>query len=136
MHWHFLWCKYLAATHINTKNEYEIKVWPKKKRHLIQKTCPSRQLLSIRNTKTRWETCSKLTIKTSEQCQWHRSGAFIDNFEPTSHFVSHILFQTFVHWAFAALRKNQKLDREFAKFAQVFQNLVGVIKRFGHVFVL
>ena len=46
------------------------------------------------------------------------------------------VFQTFVRWAFEALRKNQKLDREFVKFGQVFKNLVRVIKKFGHVFVL
>ena len=32
-----------------------------------------------RNTKTRCEICSKLTIKTPER-HWHRSGVFIVNF--------------------------------------------------------
>ena len=62
---------------------------------------------------------------------------FFENVRPSIHFKTRgQFFQTFVHWPFTALRKNQKLDREFAKFAQVFQNLVGVIKKFGHVFVL
>ena len=33
------------------------------------------------------EICSKLTIKTPEQRQWRRSGAFIVNFEQISHIV-------------------------------------------------
>ena len=32
-------------------------------------------------TRKRWEICSKLTIKTPEQRQWHRSGVFIIDFE-------------------------------------------------------
>ena len=38
-----------------------------------------------RNTRTRCKVCSKLTIKTPERRQWHRSGVFIVNFEHTSH---------------------------------------------------
>ena len=34
-----------------------------------------------RNTRARCEICSKLIIKTSERCQWLRSGVFIGNFE-------------------------------------------------------
>ena len=30
-----------------------------------------------RNTRTRYEICSKLTIKTPERRQWRRSGVFI-----------------------------------------------------------
>ena len=37
--------------------------------------------VSNRNTRTRYEVCSKLTIKTPERRQWHRSGVFILNFE-------------------------------------------------------
>ena len=33
-----------------------------------------------RNTRTRCEICSKLTIKTPERPQWRRSGAFIVSF--------------------------------------------------------
>ena len=34
-----------------------------------------------RNTRTRREICSKLTIKTPERRHWRRSGVFIVNFE-------------------------------------------------------
>ena len=38
-----------------------------------------------RNTRTRCEMCSKLTIKTPERRQWRRPGVFIVNFEHISH---------------------------------------------------
>ena len=38
-----------------------------------------------RNTRTRGEMCSKLTIKVPEPRQWRRSGVFIVNFEHISH---------------------------------------------------
>ena len=37
-----------------------------------------------RNTTYRWEMCSKLTIKTSEQRHWHHSVVFIVKFENIS----------------------------------------------------
>ena len=37
-----------------------------------------------RNTRTRWEICSKLKIKTPERRYWCRSGVFIVNFEHIS----------------------------------------------------
>ena len=37
-----------------------------------------------RNTRTRYEICSKLTIKTPERCQWRCSGVFV-TFEHISH---------------------------------------------------
>ena len=40
-----------------------------------------------RNTRTRREICSKLTIKIPERSQWRRSGIFIVNFEHISHLV-------------------------------------------------
>ena len=40
-----------------------------------------------RNTRTKCEICSELTIKTSERRHWHRSGVFIVNFEYISHLV-------------------------------------------------
>ena len=42
-----------------------------------------------RNTRKKYEICSKLTlkIKIPEQRQWRRSGVFIVNFEHISHFV-------------------------------------------------
>ena len=38
-----------------------------------------------RNTRTRCDICSKLTINTPEQRQWRRSGVFIVNFERILH---------------------------------------------------
>ena len=43
--------------------------------------------VSNRNTRTRCEICSKLTIKTPERSHWCRAGVFIVNFEHISHFV-------------------------------------------------
>ena len=40
-----------------------------------------------RNTRTKCEICSKLTIKTPEQRQWGRSGAFIVNLEQISQLI-------------------------------------------------
>ena len=40
-----------------------------------------------RNTRTRGEICSKLTIKIPERGQWRRSGIFTVNFEHISHLV-------------------------------------------------
>ena len=47
-----------------------------------------------RNTKTKCEICSKLTIKTPEQRQWRPSGVFVVNFEHISHFVLLFLLLT------------------------------------------
>ena len=43
--------------------------------------------VNYRNTRTRCEICSKLTIKTPERRHWRRSGVFIVNFEHILHFV-------------------------------------------------
>ena len=40
--------------------------------------------VSNRNTRAIYENCSKLTIKTSERCNWHCYGVFIANFEQIS----------------------------------------------------
>ena len=47
-----------------------------------------------RNTRTRCEICSKLTIKTPERRHWRRSGVFIVNFEHISHLVLVFLLLT------------------------------------------
>ena len=44
-----------------------------------------------RNTKTRCEICSKLTIKIAEARQWRRSGILIIKFKHISHLV--LVFQ-------------------------------------------
>ena len=43
--------------------------------------------VSNRNTRTRCEICSKLTIKTPERRLWRRSGVFIVNFKHISHLI-------------------------------------------------
>ena len=48
-----------------------------------------------RNTRTRCEICSKLTIKIPEQRQCRRSGIFIVNFEHISHLILVFLLLTF-----------------------------------------
>ena len=47
-----------------------------------------------RNTRTRCEICSKLTMKTPEQRYWHHSGVFIVNFDHISHLVLVFLLLT------------------------------------------
>ena len=51
--------------------------------------------VNYKNTRTRCETCLKLTIKTTEQCQWCRSGIFIVNFEHVSQHFLVLLLLTF-----------------------------------------
>ena len=40
-----------------------------------------------KNTRTRCEICSKLTIKIPERRHWHRFGIFIVNFEHFEHIL-------------------------------------------------
>ena len=47
-----------------------------------------------RNTRTRCEICSKLTIKIPKRRHWRRSGIFIVNFERISHLVLMFLLLT------------------------------------------
>ena len=47
-----------------------------------------------KNTRTKCETCSKLTIKTPELRNWRRSGVFIVNFKHISHPVLVFLLLT------------------------------------------
>ena len=47
-----------------------------------------------RNTRTRCEICSKLTIRTPERRHWRRSGVFIVNSEHISHLVLVFLLLT------------------------------------------
>ena len=47
--------------------------------------------VSNRNTRTRCEICSELTIKITERCHWRRSGIFIVNFEHITHLLVFLL---------------------------------------------
>ena len=50
--------------------------------------------VSNRNTRTKCEKCSKLTIKTPGRRHWRPSGVFIVNFEHISHLVIVFLLLT------------------------------------------
>ena len=50
--------------------------------------------INNRNTRTRYEICSKLTMKTPEWCHWRRSGVFIVNFEHVLRLVLMFLLLT------------------------------------------
>ena len=47
-----------------------------------------------RNTRTWFEICSKLTIKTPERCYWRLSSVFVINFEHISRLVLVFLLLT------------------------------------------
>ena len=47
-----------------------------------------------RNTRTTYEICSKLTVKTPELLHWLHSGVFIINFEHISYLVLEFLLLT------------------------------------------
>ena len=47
-----------------------------------------------RNTRTRCETCSKLTVKIPERRQWRRSGIFVVKFKHISQLVLVFLLST------------------------------------------
>ena len=51
--------------------------------------------VSNRNTRTKCEICSKLTIKTPERRDWRRSGVFIVNFEHILNLVSCVFIVKF-----------------------------------------
>ena len=48
-----------------------------------------------RNTRKRYEICSKLTINTPERHIWRRSGVFFVNFELISHLFSSVYIVSF-----------------------------------------
>ena len=53
--------------------------------------------VNIRNTGTRCEICSKLTIKKPTRWQWRRFGVFIVNFEHISYLCSSVSIANFQH---------------------------------------
>ena len=62
-----------------------------------------------RNTRTRWDICSKLAIKIPGQYQWHRFGVFTVNFEWISHldlvfFLKKNFMALFYEWGSTASR--------------------------------
>ena len=66
-------------------------------KNLVQVTDPAGNYIfkvNNRNTRTRCEICSKLTVKTPERRQWRRSGVFIAKSEHISHLVLVFLLLT------------------------------------------
>ena len=59
-----------------------------------------------RNTRKRREVCSKLTIKTSEQC-WRLSGVFIVSFGNISHLFLLFLVLTLDRYMLAGISENR-----------------------------
>ena len=62
-----------------------------------------------RNTRTRWDICSKLAIKIPGQYQWHCFGVFTVNFEWISHldlvfFLKKNFMALFYEWGSTASR--------------------------------
>ena len=53
---------------------------------------------SYGKTRLKCEIYSKITRKTSEQCQWHRSSDFIINFEHISHIILVLPLLTLNKW--------------------------------------
>ena len=67
-----------------------------------------------RNTRKRFEICSKLTIRTPEQRQWHLSSVLIVNFEHILHHFLVILLLTLNNYMWAGFSKwnqSQKIGR-------------------------
>ena len=67
-----------------------------------------------RNTGTKCEICSKLTIKIPERRYWRRSGIFIVNFEHISHLALVFLLLT-LNMLIAASLKTASLYNFFRK---------------------
>ena len=85
------------SEHINVIDSCKVDWFPSSKNFNIPKWIVASIFLlkvNIRNTTTRCEICSKLTIKTPKQHPLHFSGVFIVNFEHISHFVLVLLLLT------------------------------------------
>ena len=71
-----------------------------------------------KNTRTRFEVCSKLTIETPARCQWRHPGVFIVNFEHISHLVlvlagivNHSVKRIFLRKDFTAFSRQPNLPK-------------------------
>ena len=66
------------------------------KRSFVKPIIAGNYMLKVNNrdTRTRFEICSKLTIKIPERRHWRRSGIFMVNFEHISHLGLVFLFLT------------------------------------------
>ena len=73
--------------------------WQKNEKIILKRNMPNFALHPVsncifkvnnRDTRTKCEICSKLTIKTPERRYWRRSGVFIVNCEHVSHLVNFV----------------------------------------------
>ena len=67
-------------------------------------TADIQQYFCSRNTRARYEICSKLTVRTPERREWRCLGVFIVNFEHISHLVLVFLLLTLNMWMSAGKR--------------------------------
>ena len=97
----FFWSVF---SRIRTRNQKKLRIWTLFTQWSLSKislshfsgTIPSGNYMfkvNNRNSRTRYELCSNLTIKTLERRHWRRSGVFILNFEHISHLVSIVNFE-------------------------------------------
>ena len=79
---------------------FQNKIIMNKKSRCLMSSCPANIYLfkvNNRNTRKGYETCSKFTIKPTEQLQWLRSGVFIVNFEHISQLFFTVSIVDFEH---------------------------------------
>ena len=86
---YFEWLKFVFRN--NTSGNF-LKILP----YFLQSIPVDIYLFKVnnKNTRTRCEICSKLTMKTPERRQWRCSGVFIVNFEHISHLILVFLLLT------------------------------------------
>ena len=93
----------LAVNGLNHPNLNKLQYYPRKILFLLRHNYPAGNYMfkiNNRNTRTRCEMCSKLTIKTPERRHWRHSGVFIVNFKRISHLVLVFMLLTLSRYTF------------------------------------
>ena len=94
----FSWFPWKQTSSYVKKSKFAVESWERRKviQVIMILYLASIYLLKVnnRNTRTRCEICSKLTIKIPERRHWRRSGIFFVNFEHNSHLVLMLLLLT------------------------------------------
>ena len=93
------WTNVNSQSPWNKQNEFSerCQIWFRASLKAIPFTIPAGNYMfkvNNRNTRTRCEICSKLTIKIPERCHWRRSGILIANFGHILHLVLVVLLLT------------------------------------------
>ena len=93
------WTNVNSQSPWNKQNEFSerCQIWFRASLKAIPFTIPAGNYMfkvNNRNTRTRCEICSKLTIKIPERCHWRRSGILIANFGHILHLVLVFLLLT------------------------------------------